>query len=277
MSGVALQAVDVRVALGGRCVLPGVNVSLRSGCWTAVVGPNGAGKSTLLKALAGLWAADADARMGGQVLLHGQPLHTLAPRLRAQQMAWLGQGEPLALDAGVHDVVMLGRLPHQDGWATATAHDHARVQAALHAMGAWDWRSRSLAQLSGGERQRVLLARALAGDARVLLMDEPLAHLDVPHQVDWVARVRQLCAQGTTVVSVLHEVGMALCANDVLVMGAGRVLHHGPCASAGAHAAIQEVFDQRIRIAQVPGVGAGAGASAGTGDAPPQWAVLPRF
>ena len=113
---------------------------------------------------------------------------------------------------------------------------------------AWDWRSRSLGQLSGGERQRVLLARALAVQAQVLLMDEPLANLDPPHQADWLVVVRQLVAAGTTVVSVLHELSMALHADELVIMSAGRISHQGLCADAATHRALEAVFDNRIAI-----------------------------
>jgi iron complex transport system ATP-binding protein len=156
---------------------------------------------------------------------------------------------------------MLGRLPHQ-GWQDApTAQDAQMVEAALKATQAWDWRERNLGELSGGERQRVLLARAMAGNAPVMLMDEPLANLDPPHQVDWLEQVHCLIAQGTTVVSVLHEIGMALHADDIIVMAGGTVVHHGAGNAAKTHAAIEAVFDHRIRICALDG----------------QWAVLPRL
>jgi iron complex transport system ATP-binding protein len=110
-----------------------------------------------------------------------------------------------------------------------------------------------LGQLSGGERQRVLLARALAVQAQVLLMDEPLANLDPPHQADWLGIVRALVEQGVTVVSVLHEVSMALHADAVVVMADGRVLHHGPCGDATTHQALCQVFDQRVAIHAIEG------------------------
>jgi iron complex transport system ATP-binding protein len=135
------------------------------------------------------------------------------------------------------------------------------VEAALQATQAWAWRDRSLGELSGGERQRVLLARALAGNAPLMLMDEPLANLDPPHQVDWLEQVHCLKAQGTTVVSVLHEIGMALHADDVVVMDAGTVVHHGPCDQAATREAIEAVFAGRIRILRADG----------------QWVVLPRI
>lgn len=249
-----LQTRALTVALGGREVLHGLNLQIAAGRWTCVVGPNGAGKSTLLKALAGLLP------YRGQVLCQGQPLPDMPRRALAQQLSWLGQGEAASLDLRVLDVVMLGRLPHQGWLAAPTAHDQAMVQAALEATQAWPWRERRLGELSGGERQRVLLARAMAGNAPVMLMDEPLANLDPPHQVDWLEQVHCLLAQGTTVVSVLHEIGMALHADEVIVMAQGRVVHHGPCQDDATRSAIEAVFDHRIRILPVDG----------------QWVVLPR-
>ena len=212
----ALRANDLHVSLLGQEVLHGVDVSFAEGRWTSIVGPNGAGKSTLLKALAGLLPAT------GRIHLFDQDLMTVDRKQRAQQISWLGQNETALDDMRVWDVAMLGRLPHQDWLASPNAQDHAVVETALRATQAWEWRLRSFGQLSGGERQRVLLARAMAVQAQVLLMDEPLANLDPPHQVDWLEQVRCLTSQNTTVISVLHEVGMALhttwwsCKQDVL-------------------------------------------------------------
>lgn len=251
---IALQTRGLKVALGAHEVLHGMDLDVTAGHWTCVVGPNGAGKSTLLKALAGLLPFQ------GQVLWQGHSLLEMARRERALALSWLGQGEATSLDLRVLDVVMLGRLPHQDWWSAPSPADHAMVEAALKATQAWDWRERSLGELSGGERQRVLLARAMAGNAPIMLMDEPLANLDPPHQVDWLEQVQCLKAQGTTVVSVLHEIGMALHADDVVVMDKGQVVHHGPCDHEATRRAMEAVFEHRIRILLADG----------------QWVVVPR-
>ena len=243
----ALRANDLHVSLLGQEVLHGVDVSFAEGRWTSIVGPNGAGKSTLLKALAGLLPAT------GRIHLFDQELMMVDRKLRAQQISWLGQNETASDDMLVWDVAMLGRLPHQDWLASPNAHDHAVVETALRATQAWEWRLRSFGQLSGGERQRVLLARAMAVQAQVLLMDEPLANLDPPHQVDWLEQVRCLTSQNTTVISVLHEVGMALHADDMVVMQTGRVVHQGACADAATHRAVEAVFDNRMAIHSLEG------------------------
>ena len=246
-ASVALLAQQLKVSLAGRPVLHGLDISIAAGQWTSIVGPNGAGKSTVLKALAGLLPS------AGYVALLGQPLHSLPARTRALHMAWLGQNESTGDDLKVWDVAMLGRLPHQSWLGATSPADHAAVEQALRATQAWDWRERALGQLSAGERQRVLLARALAVQAQVLLMDEPLANLDPPHQADWLQLVRALVAQGRTVVSVLHEITMALHADTMVVMAQGRIAHHGPCADAQTHRAVEQVFDQRLAIHALAG------------------------
>ena len=255
MNSIAIQASSIWASLGNVEVLHDISLALPRARWTSIVGPNGAGKSTLLKVLAGLLAHS------GEVALLGQPLARLRNRERAQRLSWLGQGESSADDLTAYDVAMLGRLPHQAWLAPPSAADHAAVERALRATQAWDWRGRALGHLSGGERQRVLLARALAVEAEVLLMDEPLANLDPPHQTDWLLMVQALVASGKTVVSVLHEISFALHADELVVMNQGRVTHQGACTDTATHRALEEVFDHRIAVHQLAG----------------QWLALPKI
>lgn len=252
---IAISACGVSAGFGKLPVLHGITLPLAAGRWTAIVGPNGAGKSTLLRALAGLLPAQ------GEVRLLGRPLAAWHRRERSRALSWLGQNEAAADDLLVYDVAMLGRLPHLGWMQPPSDADHQAVEQALRATQAWDWRARALGQLSGGERQRVLLARALAVQAQVLLMDEPLANLDPPHQADWLLLVRELTAAGRTVVSVLHELSIALQADDVAVLAAGRVCHHGAARDAATHRALEAVFDHRIAIHPVAG----------------QWLALPQL
>ncbi|MEY4912006.1 MAG: hypothetical protein RL761_1669 [Pseudomonadota bacterium] len=248
MNNIAIQAINTSAKLQNTPVLHDVSVQFAVERWTSVVGPNGAGKSTLLKVLAGVLQPVQD---GGRVELFGEAMSQIAPRERAKKLAWLGQNEASADDLTVFDVAMLGRLPHQAWLAAPNQADIAAVEQALRSTQAWEWRSRALGQLSGGERQRVLLARALAVQADVLLMDEPLANLDPPHQSDWLALVRQLVLEGKTVVSVLHETTMALQADDMLIMADGKVTHFGTTTDAVTHRALELVFENRIVIKSI--------------------------
>ncbi len=238
----ALRCADLHVSLGGREVLHGIDLALPAGRWTAVAGPNGAGKTTLLKALAQLLPSR------GSVECLGHDARRWPARERARQLAWLGQNEGGAEDLVALDVVMLGRLPHQDWFGAPSALDHEAVRGAMEETQCWEWRARALGSLSGGERQRVLLARALAVQAPLLVMDEPLANLDPPHQADWLATVRRHVARGGTAVSVLHEITLVLQADDVVVVDAGRVVHHGASSDPATHRAIEAVFGHRIAV-----------------------------
>lgn len=251
MSQVALQARDVLIKRSGRAILRVPDLSIVQGQWTSVVGPNGAGKSTLLAVLAGLLpVVSGDV---ADVTLFGQSITAMPARHRAQHMAWMGQNQSTD-DLRVEDVVMLGRLPHQAWLAGPSDLDRIKVQAALQATQALAWRDRPLSQLSGGERQRVLLARLLAVDAQVLLMDEPLANLDPPNQADWLLLMRELVNAGKTVVSVLHEISMALQSDQLIVMTQGQITHQGAANDRRSHEALSEVFDQRISIHEVDGL-----------------------
>ncbi len=251
----ALAATAVSAKLGNVEVLHAISIQFPQARWTSMVGPNGAGKSTLLKVLAGLLPYT------GEVTLLGQSLLQIPAKRRAQRLSWLGQNEASADDLTAYDVTMLGRLPHQPWLAPPSPEDVAAVERALRSTQAWGWRGRALGQLSGGERQRVLLARALAVEAEVLLMDEPLANLDPPHQTDWLLMVRELVAGGKTVISVLHEISFALQADEMVVMAAGRVTHQGRCGDALTHRALEQVFDHRIAVHQLAG----------------QWLALPKI
>jgi iron complex transport system ATP-binding protein len=245
----SLQAKDVHVALGGRPVLRGVTCGFTPG-WTAIVGPNGAGKSTLLRVLAGLLPAAQ-----GEVLLHGHPLMSRSAAERGQQLAWLAQQGDTTGELTARETVALGRLPHLGVWGVAGAADDLAIERAMAATECTAWQQRPLTELSGGERQRVLLARALATEASVLLLDEPTTHLDPPHQVAVLRLARRLAATHT-VVTVLHDLSLALHADRVLLLHQGQVQADDAFNSPALHAALVQVFDGAVRI--VPGAGPGA-------------------
>lgn len=239
----ALETQGLEVKRGERSVLRGLNLKISRGRWCAIVGPNGAGKSTLLQALVGILP------YAGEVTLFGQPLQHQSRQLRARRIAWLAQSAVQSVDdLTAYDVVMLGRIPYQSWLGGQSLADHAAAERALKLTHAWEWRDCPLNTLSGGEKQRVLLARLLAVEAEIFLMDEPLANLDPPHQVDWLVLVRQLIAQGKTVVSVLHDLTFALCADDLIVMSDGNIQYAGQRDDPALHREIENVFERRIAI-----------------------------
>jgi len=237
-----LEARNVSVKLGDTQALREVSLTVRPG-WTAVVGPNGAGKSTLLRVLAGLHAADA-----GDVLLDGRALAQWAPRARAARVAWLAQQGEVSGTLTAREIVRLGRLPAMGLFSEPTADDEARVDRAMADAECAAWAGRRLQELSGGERQRVLLARALAVGAPLLLLDEPTTHLDPPHQAQLARLLRRQARAGTSVVSVLHDLSLALFADTLVLMADGRVRAEGPSADPALHEALRDVFGGAIRV-----------------------------
>jgi iron complex transport system ATP-binding protein len=236
-----IRAEHLRIVLGDRTVLHDVSCSFEPG-WTAVVGPNGAGKSTLLRALAGLLKPAS-----GQVTLHGKPLMDYAPSERGKAIAWLAQQGETTGELTARETVHLGRLPHIGLFGAPTARDDAIVDAALAATESTAWQHRRLNELSGGERQRVLLARALATESPVLLLDEPTTHLDPPHQVA-LARLFRRLANTHTVITVLHDLPLAVQADRLLVMRGGAVMGHNESSDVALHAALVDAFDHAIAV-----------------------------
>ena len=225
--------------------LSGVSVALQAGQVTAICGPNGAGKSSLLACLAGLLTPQA-----GAVTLEGAALSSLAPRERARVLGYLPQQGEVAWDLSVETLVSLGRLP----WNAGAAADRAAVDAALAVLDLEGLRQRPLSSLSGGEQARVLLARVLAGEPRWILADEPLANLDLAHQLGLLGQFRALAAQGVGVCLVLHDLAQAMNhADRVIVLDGGMVAADGPPQEALTEALIEQVWKVPVRWLGEPG------------------------
>ncbi len=259
--GVALHAEALRLRVGGVRVVDGVDLALPAGTWTALVGPNGAGKSSLVHALAGLAPPES-----GQVWVAPTAEGPRLPpgeRAWSRTVAWLAQTSEAEGDIGVLDVVRLGRLPHHGVFGVPSAADEAAVHAAMRETGVVPLAARRLRALSGGERQRVLLARALAVQAPVLLLDEPVTHLDAPHQQSLLRAVRGQAARGGTVLTVLHDLTQALMADRLVVLAQGRVAAAGARDDERLHREIENVFDHAFRITHV-----------GAAD---RWVALPQW
>ncbi|AGX86317.1 iron complex transporter ATP-binding protein [Candidatus Symbiobacter mobilis CR] len=241
----AIEGMECR--RGSRIILQGVHLTIPAGQWTVIVGRNGAGKSTLLRVLAGLLP------YRGQVQLRGEELRDIPDRERALRLSWMGQDEPIPLAMHAYDVVMLGRTPYIGWWSVPTAADREAVEMAMCATQTWEWRDKGMYALSRGEQQRVLLARVQAAGTDLVLLDEPLVHLDHHQQRRWIQWVESLVARGVSVVSVLHELSVALRSHSMIVLGAGQVLHSGASAARSTHQALEAAFDGEIRVQRCDG------------------------
>lgn len=213
---------------GARTLVEGLDVQVRPGELWAVVGPNGAGKSTLLSTLAGLHAPHA-----GVVRCDGEDIGVTArrgPGMLAQRRAYLPQAIHDTFSMSVRDAVRVGRYPHLSGWGWTGREDDAIVDALLHALDLSHLHQRDVMTLSGGERQRVALAAILAQQAPLLLLDEPLSHLDLRHQILLLDLLSRLVAAGRhAVVLILHDLNLARRhATHALLMPEGEPCLHGP-------------------------------------------------
>jgi len=225
------------IELPGR--LGGVSITLNQNEVTAICGPNGAGKSSLLTSLAGLVPLAS-----GEVRLDGELMASLALDDRARRVGYLPQQAELAWDISVETLAGLGRLP----WKLGAEADRAAIDRALGAMQLEDLRHRPLSKLSGGERARAMLARVLAGEPCWLLADEPLANLDLAHQIALLDHFRALAGQGLGVVLVLHDLAQAMNRADrVVVLQQGRVVADGAPTEALSEAVIAKVWGVSAR------------------------------
>lgn len=222
----AVRFERLSVAYGSRVALRDFSDDVAPGEWVCVIGPNGAGKSSLLRALAGVVAYT------GSVLVDGSPLARRTVRRRAQLIGYVPQHPVMPADMTARQYVALGRNPFVAHFGRETSHDTATVDEVLGRLGLEGMSGRMLASLSGGERQRLVIARAVAQEARVLLLDEPTSALDIGHQqhaLELVDHLRR--SQGLTVISAMHDLTLAGTYSDRLVL-----LHEGHKVAAGAPA-----------------------------------------
>jgi iron complex transport system ATP-binding protein len=242
MSVLVAECVSVR--LGKPTVLSGISLRLRTGALTVVVGPNGAGKTTLLRTLAGLVVP-----VEGRVVLDGTDLHRVRPSERARAIAYLPQGGAIAWPLPVEEVVALGRMPHGEGPSHLRPEGRQAVADAMAQVGLAGFEQRPASELSGGERARVLLARALAVGAPVLLADEPVAALDPRHQLVVLEVLKARAAAGGTAVAVMHDLALAArFADEIVLLDSGRLRACGPPGEVLTPAALAESFGIAARI-----------------------------
>jgi iron complex transport system ATP-binding protein len=244
-----LEARNIAVNFGQMGLLCGVDISVSSGEMVGLIGPNGAGKTTLLRVLANLRAPDA-----GSVTLEGRTLETVGERELSKRIAYLAQGGDVHWPMRVEALVALGRLPHRHAFRDRQKSDQAAIAHAMVAADIVSLRDRTMTHLSGGERMRVLLARALAVEASLLLADEPVAALDLLHQLRVMQLLQNTARNGTGVVVVLHDLSLAARFCDRLVL-----IAHGGIVAQGVPADVLSP----VHLSQAYGVDMVCGVSEG--------------
>jgi iron complex transport system ATP-binding protein len=221
-----LEAKEITVKYGTRLAVAGVSLRLKASQVTAIIGPNGAGKSTMLRTLNG-----GLAYASGDILLDNQPLNFYSRRAIAKRIAVVAQEADLRFPVTVFEFVLGGRYAWANtaGWGWETSHDVEVTREVLRETQLEELSGRLMNELSGGERQRAVLARALATEAGILLLDEPTANLDLAHQAAILALVRKRCdARETSALVVTHDINLAAEFSDhILLMKDGRTVAFG--------------------------------------------------
>ncbi|MFZ0887795.1 MAG: heme ABC transporter ATP-binding protein [Candidatus Binataceae bacterium] len=251
--GAALRATEISAGYGGRQVLHRVSLEVGFGELLAIVGPNGAGKSTILRLLAGSlepWQ--------GTIELLGKPRADFDRRDLARNVATVAQDNVVAFPFTVLEVVLMGRAPHLGLLSFESARDLAIADNALETLGLTPLKARYVQELSGGERKRVVLARALAQEPKVALLDEPTAFLDLKHVAEIFAILKRLCAErGLAVIATLHDLNAAaLYADRVLLLKDGAAVACGPPEQVFTAESLRAVYETEIYVGRNPATGA---------------------
>ncbi|MDO8362555.1 MAG: ABC transporter ATP-binding protein [Actinomycetota bacterium] len=239
-----LEFTDLTVQYGERTAVHPLSLGVPAGGWLCLIGPNGAGKSSLLRSLCGLVPHGGTARIGGTETA------AMSSRQRARSVAYVPQAPVLPADMTVFDYVLLGRSPFIGYFGAASAHDRMIVRDILARLDLAAFSDRRLDSLSGGESQRLVLSRAIAQGAPVLLLDEPTSALDIGHQqqaLELVDRMRTEC--GLTVVSAMHDLTLAgLYADRLALLHEGRLVAEGSPAQVLRPEILSEFYGVSVRV-----------------------------
>jgi iron complex transport system ATP-binding protein len=248
-----LEAKNITVNYGPRAAVADVSMNAGPGAVIAIIGPNGGGKSTLLRALNGSVAISS-----GEVLLDGRSIVSYSRRAVARRIAVVAQEAELRFPVTVMEFVLAGRFAWSSAWGWETESDVRIVETTLRETELDGFASRLMNELSGGERQRAVLARALATEAKVLLLDEPTANLDLAHQAMMLRLVRGRCDQAdTSAVVVTHDVNLAAeFATRVMLLKDGRMLATGLPSEVLTAELLKQVFDLQVLVDAHPITGA---------------------
>lgn len=245
-----LQVQGARFAYqaGSPLALDGIDFSVPAGQVTALLGPNGAGKTTLLQLLLGLREPQT-----GLVSLSGRPLRDYSRRERAQWMGLVPQRESLTFDYSALEYILLGRAPYLGALEMPGPRDVQVARAALERLQIPHLETRAVTGLSGGELQMVLLARALAQQPKILLLDEPTSHLDLPNKYRLLRILRQLCADGVTVLFTTHDPDTVSAVDWLVLLRAGQVLESGPVDEIFRAEKLSRAYGIPLRVERVDG------------------------
>lgn len=232
---------DVTTSIDHKQLLRGMNLTIQSGEVVGIIGPNGSGKSTLIKNMSRIIPPDT-----GLISLAGGNIFDISSRRLAQNLAVVSQESTVNFDFTVKEIVLMGRSPHKGFLESDTKYDEEVIDTALEKVGIREFAQRSFDTLSGGEKQRVMIARAIAQEAKVLLLDEPTNHLDIHHQIQIMDLIQEL---NITVIAALHDLNIAAAYCDrIYVVQKGEIVAHGTPERVLTTTLLKDIFQVRADV-----------------------------
>ncbi|QGT99447.1 Vitamin B12 ABC transporter, ATPase component BtuD [Candidatus Syntrophocurvum alkaliphilum] len=246
---ISIKVDDISFNYGSSEVLKEINLSIMPGDSIGIIGPNGSGKSTLIKAMAASLKP-----IVGNIYLGEQDLFKLKPKKLAKELAVVPQDTTVNFNFSVWEIIMMGRMPHLGRFASENKEDYWVAEQAMMLTNTWHLRDKSIVALSGGERQRVILARALTQQPKVLLLDEPIAHLDINHQIELLALIKHLNeTDNLTSITVLHDINLAArYCKKLILINEGRIYAVGTPNEVITQKNIQDVYGSKPLISTHP-------------------------
>lgn len=237
---------NLTFAYDNRVIFNDLSVSFPQGGFCSILGPNGSGKTTMLKCIVGLLQPS-----GGTIMLDGTPMSEYKMMDLARKIAYVPQYQDIVFDISVFDYVMLGRNPYQTPWEVQRTEDKEVVESMLQKCNVWHYRDTLIQSLSGGERQRVMIARAMAQQTGIMLLDEPLSNIDVTHKFEIMDILQELNEErNVTVLIILHDLPIAKTySKQVLLLKEGKLLHFGDKNAVLTEENIRSCFDLTERYA----------------------------
>ena len=248
----AIRIKNLQFSFEKEIILKGVNLTLEKGKFYTILGPNGSGKTTLLRNIAKSLPIKTDA-----IFINERDIQHLGTKSLAKELAMVTQNTAIPFEFSVFDVVLMGRAPYLPRFGMEGEEDLSIVQKAMEITNTWQLRERNITAISGGELQRVIVARAIAQNTGIILLDEPVSHLDIHHQIGLLKQIKELnLNKQVTVLAVLHDLNLAAAFSDwLIIMDGGKIHSHGTPDQILTKEIIKQVYGVEVHIMKAPETG----------------------
>ncbi|WP_082759722.1 heme ABC transporter ATP-binding protein [Abyssisolibacter fermentans] len=241
----AMDIQNISFKYSNNTILKNISFSVDKGDFLGILGPNGCGKTTLLKNLCNLLKP-----YDGKIFLGKEEIGKISCKSLAKRMAVVHQFDVISFDFTVHDIVLMGRMPYQKRYSSEIKRDYDVVEECMKKTETWKFRDKKILQISGGERQRVMLARALAQEPEILLLDEPISHLDIKHQINLLNLCKKLNLENNlTIIVTIHDINLAAkYCDNIILMQDGKIQAYDKPERVLTEKNIKKIYDIGVEL-----------------------------